>query len=258
MEQPQWPEEERQADMAGEKAHIAIVDDDPKVRRLLRRCFEPEGYRVTEASDGADILARIAATDVDLITLDLTLGTENGLDVARRIRATSSVPIIMISGKGDTIDRIVGLEIGADDYITKPFHVREVLARVRTVLRRKEPPSPPRAQGDPQLEAERYAVGPWILDIPRRELRTQEGTPLNLTTAEFDLLTVFVQRPNRGLSRDTLMDALKGRDWAAFDRSIDSQIARLRKKIEAEPGSPTLIKTIRGVGYSLTADVRRL
>lgn len=244
--------------MTDEKAHIAVVDDDPKVRLLLRRCFEPEGYRVTEAADGESILAQLAASKVDLVTLDLKLGHEDGLEVARRIRAASSVPIIMITGKGDTIDRIVGLEIGADDYIAKPFHIREVLARVRTVLRRTESRSLPRAQDDPQSAAERYAVGPWVLDVARRELRTPEGEPLSLTTAEFDLLVVFVQRPNRVLSRDTLMDALKGKDWAAFDRSIDSQVARLRKKIEPEPGSPTLIKTVRGAGYNLTADVRRI
>lgn len=243
--------------MAGEKAHIAIVDDDPKVRLLLRRCFEPEGYRVTEAADGAGILAKLANSDIDLITLDLSLGNEDGLEVARRIRAASNVPIIMITGKGDTIDRIVGLEIGADDYIAKPFHVREVLARVRTVLRRTEPRADTRAESG-GVPAELYAVGPWVLDISRRELRSQGGKPLALTTAEFDLLVAFVQRPNRVLSRDTLMDALKGKDWAAFDRSIDSQVARLRKKIEPEPGSPRLIKTVRGAGYSLTADVRRM
>ncbi len=236
--------------------HIAIVDDDPKVRLLLRRCFESEGYEVSEAADGSSLLDLIPATPLDLVTLDLTLGREDGLDVARRVRAFSSVPIIMITGKGDTIDRIVGLEVGADDYISKPFHVREVLARVRSVLRRATPRDEEAASSkSPGIEG-RFSFGAWTLDLARRELVSADGELCPLTTAEFELLAVFVQRPKLVLSRDALMNALKGKDWAAFDRAIDSQVARLRKKIERDPAEPELIKTVRGAGYTLAANVR--
>ena len=235
------------------QAHILVVDDDPKVRLLLRRCLEPEGYRVSEAHDGQSVFSVLNAGHVDLITLDLTLASEDGLDIARRIRSVAAVPIIMITGKGDTIDRIVGLELGADDYISKPFHVREVLARVRSVLRRSQEGSPSRHQQNRPRKIFRFAN--WVLDCDKRELRSTAGAISQLTTAEFELLAILVQRPNRVLSRDTLLDLLKGQDWAAYDRIIDTQIARLRKKIEVSPEAPELIKTVRGVGYSFTADV---
>jgi DNA-binding response OmpR family regulator len=215
--------------------------------------LEPEGYRVSEAHDGQAVFSVLNAGDVDLITLDLTLASEDGLDIARRIRAIAAVPIIMITGKGDTIDRIVGLELGADDYISKPFHVREVLARVRSVLRRSQEGSISLHQQSRANKVFRFAN--WVLDCDKRELRSTVGTLSQLTTAEFDLLVILVQRPNRVLSRDTLLDLLKGQDWAAYDRIIDTQIARLRKKIEVNPEAPELIKTVRGIGYSFTADV---
>jgi len=217
--------------------------------------LEPEGYRVSEAQDGKSVFSVLEAGQVDLITLDLTLASDDGLDVARKIRAVAAVPIIMITGKGDTIDRIVGLEIGADDYISKPFHVREVLARVRSVLRRSQEGSLSRLQQSQQAKVFRFAN--WVLDYDKRELRSTAGTLSPLTTAEFDLLAILVQRPNRVLSRDTLLDLLKGQEWAAYDRIIDTQVARLRKKIESNPEAPELIKTVRGVGYSFTADVTR-
>jgi DNA-binding response OmpR family regulator len=235
------------------QTHILVVDDDPKVRLLLRRCLEPEGYRVSEAHDGKSVFSILTADHVDLITLDLTLASEDGLDIARSIRSVAAVPIIMITGKGDTIDRIVGLELGADDYISKPFHVREVLARVRSVLRRSEEGSLSRAAQSRSSKVFRFAN--WVLDCGKRELRSTAGALSHLTTAEFELLAILVQRPNRVLTRDTLLDLLKGQDWAAYDRIIDTQVARLRKKIEVNPEAPELIKTIRGVGYSFTADV---
>jgi DNA-binding response OmpR family regulator len=247
-------------DMAEPTApHIAIVDDDEKIRRLLRRCFEPEGYRVSEAANAAELDAIMADDPVDLITLDLNLAGDDGLSIARTVRTRSQVPIIMVTGKGDPIDKIVGLEVGADDYISKPFHVREVLARVRSVLRRataqaqaqapaEEHRSPPAAHGV-------YRFGDWAMDIPKRELRLASGGMETLTTGEFDLLEVLVKNPNRVLSRDKIMDSLKGHDWNPYDRSIDNQVARLRKKIEADPNNPQLIKTVRGVGYTFTADV---
>ena len=240
-------------------AHILVVDDEDAVRTLLRECFELEGYRVSEAKDGSELAACLAETPVDLMTLDLNLGGENGFDVARQVRATNNVPIIMITGKGDTIDRVVGLELGADDYITKPFHVREVLARVRAVLRRYERHgSEPRPTAVHGPAGERLAFESWVLDVDRRELHSSGGEARELTTAEFNMLEMFLRRPSRVLSRDSIMNLLKGHDWSPFDRSIDSLIVRLRKKIEPEPDTPRLIKTVRGVGYVLAAEVRKL
>lgn len=245
--------------------HIAVVDDDEKVRRLLRRCFEPEGYRVSEAANGAELDAIIARDPVDLITLDLGLAGDDGLTVARSVRSRSAIPIIMVTGKGDPIDKIVGLEVGADDYISKPFHVREVLARVRSVLRRSvpqagqassaPPPAPP--QDSTGSHAGVYRFGDWVLDVPRRELRGESADPDMLTTGEFELLHLLVRNAQRVLSRDQIMDNLKGHDWSPYDRSIDNQVARLRKKIEDDPGRPRFIKTVRGVGYSFTGVVSK-
>ena len=242
--------------------HLLVVDDEPAVRTLLRECFELEGYRVSEAASGVELAARLAEAPVHLITLDIGLGGENGLDIARHVRTTNNVPIIMITGKGDTIDRVVGLELGADDYITKPFHVREVLARVRAVLRRYEGAAAVTAGGEAQpsetaATGERLAFEGWTLDIPRREL-TSAGGAQDLTTAEFNMLELFVRRPSRVLSRDNIMDLLKGHEWSPYDRSIDSLIVRLRKKIEPDPETPRLIKTVRGVGYVFAAEVRKV
>jgi DNA-binding response OmpR family regulator len=238
----------------GSEFHILIVEDDPKVRLLLRRCFEGEGYHVTEAGSGAEAVQRLAASAFDLVTLDLGLPDGDGLAVGREIRLRSQVPIIMVTGKGDTIDRVVGLEIGADDYITKPFHLREVLARVRAVLRRTGPagtrPAAPGAVKDDTL-----AFDGWVLDVTKRELRSPAGTACELTTSEFDLLRVFATHAKRVLSRDQIMDLLRGHDWSPIDRSIDNLVVRLRRKIEPDPDRPRLIKTVRGVGYSFSADV---
>jgi DNA-binding response OmpR family regulator len=235
--------------------HIVVVDDDPKIRTLLRRAFEPEGFRVSEASSSETLFSLLRSERIDLITLDLTLRNEDGLDIARRIRAESRVPIIMVTGKGDMIDRVVGLELGADDYISKPFHIREVLARVRTVLRRgAAEPSEPRREA-PAERASVYRFAGWRLDIPKRELTSPTSELCPLTTAEFDLLVVFVKRPNRVLSRDAIMEQLKGHNWAANDRAVDTQVARLRKKLASDRDRPELIKTVRGAGYSFTADV---
>jgi DNA-binding response OmpR family regulator len=240
-------------------AQILVVDDDPEVRLLLRRCLERESYTVSEAAGGEELFARLERGGIDLITLDLALGGEDGLDLARRIRSQRNVPIIMISGKGDTIDRVVGLELGADDYIAKPFHLREVLARVRAVLRRYAPAAPENGEVSPPTgeKAARYLFEGWSLDEARRELTRADGSPCELTTAEFNLLEIFVRRPGRVLSRDNIMDLLKGIDWSPLDRTIDNLIARLRKKLEADPNAPRLIKTVRGIGYVFTPDVAR-
>jgi DNA-binding response OmpR family regulator len=236
------------------KPQILIVDDEPKVRLLLRRYLEREGLLVAEAANGADLRAHIAQRPPDLITLDLTLGNEDGLELAREVRARCNVPIIMITGKGDTIDRVVGLELGADDYIAKPFQLREVLARVRAVLRRYGPVD----AAQPTLAAahERYRFDTMVLDVTQRQF-FRDGAPHELTTAEFNLLAIFVRRPHRVMTRDNLMDLLKGHEWSPLDRSIDVLIGRLRKKIEHSAEHPRLIKTVRGVGYAFAADVTR-
>ncbi len=246
--------------MSEQAKTILVVDDDPKVRLLLRRCLETENYRVLEA-DGGDAVHRCLDQDtVDLITLDLNLGVENGLTIAAGLRAKSSIPIIIVTGKGDIIDKVVGLEMGADDYISKPFHIREVLARIRSVLRRSETRS-----GDPPSQAEPVAqptgdrifrFADWIADPCKYQLtKVGSDVPHILTTNDFKLLTVFLENPKRVLSRNQIMDKISGQEWTPYDRAIDNQVARLRKKIEPDPANPTIIKTVRGVGYTLVADV---
>lgn len=234
--------------------HILVVDDDAKIRRLLRRCFEDEGWQVSEAGSGAEA-AGFDPELFDLITLDLTLGDQNGLEVARDIRSRCETPIVMVTGKGETIDAVVGLEIGADDYIAKPFHLREVVARVRSVLRRSA--SRDRSSADQKACADRYRFAGWEADFDRLELVSSEGAPCDLTGGELKLLEIFVKHPNRVLSRDQIMDLLRGHDCSPYDRSIDNQVARLRKKIEPDPLSPQLIKTIRGSGYKFVATISR-
>jgi two-component system OmpR family response regulator len=234
--------------------HILIVEDDAKVRLLLRRCFEGEGFRVSEAATGAEAMERLAIGTVDLVTLDLQLPDGDGLAVGREIRTRSPVPIIMVTGKGDTIDRVVGLELGADDYITKPFQLREVVARVRAVLRRTAVPGGQRGAGEPGSDDTLTFEG-WVLDVAGRELRSADGAICDLTTSEFDLLKLFATHPKRTLSRDQIMDLLRGHDWTPTDRSIDNLVLRLRRKIEPDPERSRLIKSVRGVGYCFAATV---
>ena len=206
--------------------HILVVDDEAEVRALLRSGLESEGYVVSEAKDGRELMAALEKSAVNLITLDLRLAGEDGFTLARQVRSKLNVPIIMISGKSEMIDRVVGLELGADDYITKPFHMREVVARIRAVLRRYAPVAEI-AQGETQAEKEPvYEFDGWRLDISRRELKDPKGKYCELTTAEYNLLSILVGRPGRVLSRDELMDLLKGHDWTPLDRSIDGLVAR--------------------------------
>jgi two-component system, OmpR family, response regulator len=242
---------------ARDPVEILIVDDEPEIRTLLREYFELEGYRVSEAKDGAELRQHLDQHPVSLITLDVNLPGEDGFVLAREIRAKRNVPIVMITGKQDPIDRVVGLELGADDYITKPFHLREVLARIRAVLRRYQPDDRKAAAlAGPSKEAS-YRFDGFELFPQRRELVTPNGLSIELTTAEFNLLEMFVARPARVMSRDNIMDLLKGHDWSPLDRSIDTLVARLRKKIEREPDHPKLIKTVRGIGYVFAADVQK-
>jgi len=236
---------------------ILVVDDEEPVRALLRDCFELEGYQVEEAADARSAMARVESGLLQLVTLDLNLGGDDGLELARQIRGRCNVPIVMITGKGDTIDRVVGLELGADDYIAKPFHLREVLARVRAVLRRYETTAGSEAPTAAREAGETWTFDGWVLDVGRRELRSVSGAVRDLTTAEFDMLLMFVRRPSRVLSRDNIMDILKGNEWSPLDRSIDSLVVRLRRKIEEMPDAPKLIKTVRGVGYVFAGEVRK-
>ncbi len=264
-------------------ATLLVVDDEPAVRRLLRACFETERYRVLEAADGASMFDVLAREPVDIVTLDVGLGSENGLDLARRLRADSDVGLIMVSGKGETIDTVLGLEIGADDYIAKPFELRIVLARVRSLLRRVReraeasapiaratihPAHPARehrahaTNGSPAHAAEcepRYRFGGCTLFPLRRELVCGDPPAAGerLTGAEHDLLEAFVTNAQQVLSRDQLMDRLKGRDWIPSDRTIDNQVVRLRRKLAAH-GLRDVIRTVRGAGYLFSTPVERL
>lgn len=235
------------AEAAKRSEHILVVDDDPRIRQLLIRYFEDEGYRVSAVGDGQAMRECLVTAMVDIILLDLVLpGGEDGLGLAREVRTRSDVPIIMLTGRDDVVDRIVGLEVGADDYIAKPFHLREVLARLRTVLRRRQPaPAPETNAGDI------LRFDGWQLDLGRRQLVRVDGADIALTTGEFEILSVLAKQPGRVFSRELLMDLTRGRSLEVFDRTIDAQIARLRKKIEPDPRRPTLIKSVRGVGYVL-------
>jgi DNA-binding response OmpR family regulator len=239
---------------------ILVVDDDAKVRRLLRRTLEAEGFRVCEADGQEEARAAFHDSDVSLVTLDINLGAESGLDFARELRRTHDLPIIMVTGRSDVIDRVLGLELGADDYIVKPFHPREMVARVRTVLRRAgntaaAPPNPPQAAPQHRTGFEFDGMRAYPDQL---ELLDRSGDPVELTAGDFRLLEVFLEAPRRVLSRDAILDRLHGRMWSPYDRTIDNQIARLRKKIEEDPANPRLIKTVRGIGYSFVAEVRRV
>lgn len=235
--------------------HILVVDDDARIRQMLARYFQ-EGYRVSLAGDGLEMRKCLDKESIDIILLDLVLPGEDGLALARGIRARSDVPLIMLTGRNDVVDRVVGLEVGADDYIAKPFHLREVLARVRGVLRRRQPQL---SQSDQETSsAEVYCFEGLRLDIGRRQLvADDDGREVPLTTGEFDMLSVLVRHASRVLQRELLMNLTRGRNLEAFDRTIDAQIARLRRKIERDPTRPALIKSVRGVGYVFSARATR-
>ncbi|MBP8285924.1 MAG: response regulator [Rhodoferax sp.] len=223
--------------------HILVVDDDPDLLELLRSYLGSNGFSVAVAADGVAMRAELAARAPDAIVLDLMLPGEDGLSLTRSLRVSSQVPILMLSARGEELDRVIGLEVGADDYLAKPFGPRELLARLRALLRRGQvAPSTPLAE--PTLPR----FGPYQLDTLGHRL-FKDGVELSLTSAEYDLLAALVAHPNRVLSRDTLVDMLRGYDRDPFDRSIDNRVTRLRRKIEADPAAPTYIRTVRGEGY---------
>jgi len=230
--------------------HIVIVDDQPEICELVYNYLSGEGYRVSTANDGPSMRRIMQQYDVDLVLLDIQLPGDDGLSLARQLRAVSDIGIIILTGRGETVDRIIGLEMGADDYLPKPFHLRELLARVKSVLRRKS--SRVEANKAPPQSA---SFNGWKLDLTSRELKAPSGEEVRLTTGEFDLLAAFVGNANQVLSRDRLLDLARNRASGPFDRTIDVQVGRLRKKLEDDPQNPSLIKTVRGSGYIFTASI---
>jgi two-component system OmpR family response regulator len=230
--------------------HILIVDDHREIRELVTRALVKEGFRVSAAADGRAMQKMLGDGRIDLILLDLMLPGEDGLSLCRSLRAKSDIPVIMLTAKGDEVDRVIGLELGADDYIPKPFGSRELIARIRAVLRRGRRDHPQQAQRPALFRFDR-----WRLDTAARELLRDDGVTVPLSTGEYDLLLAFVERPQRVLSREQLLDLARGRAAANFDRAIDTQVSRLRKKLERNPADPRIIKTVWGGGYSFTVAV---
>ncbi len=234
-----------------DNGHILIVDDQREICDVVQDYLSGEGYRVSTAHDGTGMRRIFSQSSVDLVILDLMLPGEDGLTLARSLRDEFNVGIIILTGRGETVDRIIGLEMGADDYLPKPFHLRELLARVKSVLRRvssrtgdRPPPPPSKA---------RFAG--WNLDLSSRELFSPAGKEVRLTTGEFDLLAAFVNNANQVLTRDRLLDLARNREAGPFDRTIDVQVGRLRRKLEDDPQRPSMIKTVRGTGYIFTPTV---
>lgn len=235
--------------MAENSSHILIVDDDAEIRRLLAAFLTDSGYRVTTAANGNRVRETVVKGGIDLVVLDVMLPDSNGFDLCRELRASSTTPIIMLTAKGGETDRIVGLELGADDYLAKPFNPRELLARIKAVLRRA-------AGAGAKLPKRILTFDGWTLDTLRRELRSPTGVLVDLSGGEYDLLVTFAEAPQRVLSRDQLLDIARNRVASSFDRSIDVQVSRLRRKLGATEGSEGLIKTVRGAGYMFVPSVQ--
>ncbi len=234
-------------------AHILVVDDHREIRDLLAKYLAKHGFRVSIAETAARARRLLEASAIDLVVLDIMMPGEDGLSLCRHLRATGDRPVIMLTAMAEDTDRVIGLEMGADDYLVKPFNPRELLARIKAVLRRTN--SLPRQRQ--QVDAEVLRFDRWALQVARRELVGEDGVAIPLSTAEFLLLSALLSHSRMVLSRDQLLDLTRGRAANVFDRSIDNQVSRLRKKIEADPKEPALIKTVWGGGYMLTAEVRR-
>jgi two-component system, OmpR family, response regulator len=236
-----------------ESGHILVVDDQQEICDLVREYLTDEGFRVSIANDGAGLREKMARDPVDLVILDLVLRGEDGLQLARELRGQSDIGIIMLTGRSETVDRIIGLEMGADDYLAKPFHLRELLARVRSVMRRGAARGA--ATGGSAAARSRLRFAGWGLDLASRDLLSPTGEEVRLTTGEFELLAAFVNHANQVLSRERLLDLSRHREAGPFDRTIDVQVGRLRRKLEEDPKNPTMIKTVRGGGYIFTPPV---
>ncbi len=231
-------------------SHLLIVDDEAGVRESIEDYFTVHGFTVHMAANGAEMDEVMARAPVEVVLLDLRMPGEDGFTLCRRLREGHDVGVIMLTGSAETVDKVVGLEIGADDYVEKPFDIRELLARVKSLLRRLgDRPAAPRSP-----EPEVVRLGTTALNLKSRLLTDQQGTPIALSAMEFDLLKVFIDHPNHLLTRDQLLDLAHNRDWDPYDRSIDVRINRLRKKIEPDPGTPTVIRTVRGAGYIFSPD----
>jgi DNA-binding response OmpR family regulator len=235
-----------------DEPHVLIVEDERDIRDPLAAYLSKNGFRVSKAGDASAAREIIAAHAIDIALIDIMMPGESGLSLTGFIRATSKTPVILLTAKVEETDRIVGLELGADDYVTKPFSPRELVARINAVLRRT---SDDRVKAP---HADAYAFGDWVLRTGERELVDGEGKAVPLSTGEYNLLLAFVTHPKRVLTRDQLLDLSQHRELGAFERSIDNHISRLRKKLEQDPREPKLIKTVWGGGYTLAADVRRL
>lgn len=237
--------------MANEKTHVVIVDDEPDIRETLEEYFELKGYRVSSVENAAgmrDLLERDGDA-IDLAVVDISMPGEDGLSLTRHIRESSDLPVIILTAFGEPVDRTVGLEMGADDYVAKPVDLRELEARVRAVLRRVRRGASATSSAGEQSGASVVAMGVCQLDLDSRKLFGGDGAEIPITAMEFDLLNAFAGSPNRVLSRDQLLEQAHNRDWEPFDRSIDIRIARIRRKIEQDPSKPEIIKTVRGAGY---------
>jgi two-component system, OmpR family, response regulator len=235
--------------------HILVVDDDPQIRELLQDYLTSNDLRVTLAADGQQMSRTLSEEAIDLVILDLRLAGEDGMAIARSLRDQSAIPIVMLTGIKDEADRVMGLELGADDYLTKPFSPRELLARIRTVLRRTKSAARKQAQ---QQEVRAYRFGDFELNLRTRRLKRHDGSPIELTNREFNLLAALAAAPQRILTRDQLLEASRVYDNEVYDRAIDVQVLRLRRKIETDPSQPQFIVTERGVGYTFNCPVQIL
>lgn len=229
---------------------ILVVDDDPEIATMLSRYLQGQGLGVRIAQSGAQVRAALDPPDFDVVLLDLGLPDIDGLGLMRELRSRWPGPVIIVSGRGESIERVIGLELGADDYVSKPFDLRELLARIRSVLRRAQPVLPVETMHS-------FGFDGMTLNMVARQLTGRDGEDISLTTGELELLLAFVQRPHQVLNRDQLMNAIHGRDAGPYDRAIDVQIGRLRRKVERDPGNPRLIKSVRGAGYLFASSVRR-
>ena len=229
--------------------HIAILDDEADIRQLLANYLQGHGYRVSQLHDGRALMRLMPVDPPELVLLDLGLPGEDGFSIARQLREHWQCGLVIVTGRGDAVDKVVGLEIGADDYVTKPFDLRELLARIKAVLRRIGPSEATAAPRDG------FRFADWELDVAARRLVASGGSEVTLTSGEFDLLLAFLRHPGRVLSRDFLLEQTRGREAAPFDRTIDVQVGRLRKKLEADIEQPQIIKSVRGAGYILVPTV---